>query len=118
MGMTPGDREKDAVIAGLTLGGVVLVLSYYFCGAMYMISGNMLFAGHDGMTHVDMGYWRHARAEAPWLGFGIPILLPGLLYLLLHRRFPHFARGMGYSCIVAMVVALGAPFMCGGSSQD
>lgn len=105
-------RGGDGV-AGGTLGCVMSGLIYWFCGALYMIAGNILVGVRHEMPHVNQHYWLFWRTDGPWIGFGVPILITGLTYLLLRRRFPAFARGLGYSGLIACAVALGAPFLCG-----
>jgi hypothetical protein len=107
-----GDDAGVGGALGCTLSGLI----YFFYGAGYLETGNLLFAARQG--HLEWGTAAHLlsqRHEYLWLGFGLPILLTGLTYLLLRRRFPKFARGLGYSGLVALVIALGAPFLCGNS---
>ncbi len=119
--MKTGSRRKDVPgrdddsngfgsgVLGCTLSGVI----YFVCGGGYLETGNLLFAARHG--HSLWGTPAHLLAQRHdylWLGFGLPILLTGVPYLLLRRRFPAFARGLGYCCLTATAVALGAPFLC------
>lgn len=107
----PMSKDSVAVQSGALLGCSLTFVIYYFIGAMCMVSRNML---------IDL--WRYPAARAQWLfwathgiwiGFVAPVALTGVIYLLLRRRFPRFARGLGYSCLIALAVTLGAPFLCG-----
>ncbi len=108
---TPDPKDKIAAGSGGILGACVMLASYYLFGALSIISRNMV-----GFPKLSLD------ARASYLfwatyGFGLMLVVPlavtGLLYLLLRRRFPAFARGVGQSWLVALVIALGAPFICG-----
>lgn len=112
-----GDRENTT--GGATLGCVLMVVIYFLCGAVYVLDGNELFAVRYQMTHHrtplygDPAHLLAQRTLALWLGFLLPVALTGLPYLLLRRGFPALARGLGWCCLAALAIALGAPFLCG-----
>ena len=95
-----------------TVGCVLTGLIYYVCGAGYFVSGNILWEARHSHEYGNVARILAQRQELMWLGFGLPVLLTGLPYLLLRRRFPAAARGLGFVCLTALAIALGAPFLC------
>lgn len=108
----PMGKDDVAMQSGALLGCGLTFVIYFFVGVLFTISGNMLLAGSHYPPE-SRATWLFWRSHGFWLGFLLPIALIGVMYLLLRRRFPRFARGLGYSCLVAVAVALGAPLLCG-----
>lgn len=105
--------RKDARDAASAVGCVLTGAIYYICGACYLEAGNLLHAARPGhMQWGTVAQLSAQRNEYLWLGFGLPVLITGLPYLLLRRWFPAVARGLGFVCLVALAIALGAPFLC------
>jgi len=107
----PMGKDDVAASSGALLGCGLTFVIYFFVGAFFIMSGNMLLAGSHRPPD-QRAYWLFWKTHGYWVGFLLPVALTGLPYLLLRRRFPAFARGLGYSCLVALAVTLGAPFMC------
>lgn len=107
----PMGKDGVAATGGTLVGCSLTAVIYLFVGALFTISGNMLLAGSHYPPDVRASslFW---RSHGFWLGFLLPVALTGLPYLLLRRRFPAFARGLGYSCLVAVAMTLGAPLLC------
>ncbi len=107
---TPDPKDKIAAGSGGLLGACVILASYFFFGATGIVARNM--AGFTKSSPEERAYWLFWATHGFWLMHAVPLAVTGLLYLLLRRRFPAFARGVGQSFLVALVIALGAPFIC------
>ena len=113
------NTDRESTTGGATLGCALMAVIYWLCGGLYIIAGNELFAARYDLTHHrtplygDPAHLLEQHTLALWLGFLLPVALTGLPYLLLRRRFSAFARGLGWSCLAALAIALGAPFLCG-----
>jgi hypothetical protein len=107
-----GEETRDVV--GGVIGCGLTALVYFYFGMGWAISREMLYE-MGKFNPSQRASWMFAATHGIWIGFSLPIAVTGLLYLLLRRRYPVFARGLGYSCLAAVVFALGAPFLCSSS---
>ncbi|MDQ2686818.1 MAG: zinc-ribbon domain-containing protein [Armatimonadota bacterium] len=107
----PVDKDSVAAASGGFLGCGLTLFVYLYFGAGWFMSREMISVFWS-KPHFNRANWMFAATHGIWIGFTLPIAFTGLLYLMLRRRFPVFARGLGYSCLVALAMTLGAPFIC------